>query len=125
MKNGKLQIGLIGAGNIAQNAHIPTYLKQNDVELVGICDIKEERAKEVAQKYGMKYAFKDFNDLLAIDEIDAVSVCTWNNFHASAAIAAAKAGKHVLCEKPMAMNVQEAENMLKAAKETSQCQEKK
>ena len=117
MKNGKLQIGLIGAGNIAQNAHIPTYLKQNDVELVGICDIKEERAKEVAQKYGMKYAFKDFNDLLAIDEIDAVSVCTWNNFHASAAIAAAKAGKHVLCEKPMAMNVQEAENMLKAAKE--------
>jgi predicted dehydrogenase len=117
MKNGKIRIGLIGAGNIAQNAHIPAYLKQKDVELVGVCDIKEERAKEVAQKYNMKYAVKDFNDLLAIDEIDAVSICTWNNGHAAAAIAAAKAGKHILCEKPMSMNGPEAEAMLKASKE--------
>lgn len=115
MKDGKVRVGIIGAGNIAQNQHIPAYLKQKDVELVGICDINEERAKEVAAKYNMKYATKDFNDLLALDEIDAVSVCTWNNAHAEIAIAAANAGKHVLCEKPMAMNVIEAEAMLKAA----------
>jgi predicted dehydrogenase len=117
MKDGKIRVGLIGAGNIAQNAHIPAYLKQKDVELVAVCDVKEERAKEVAQKYGMKYAVKDFNELVAIDEIDAVSICTWNNFHAPAAIAAAKAGKHILCEKPMSMNPAESEAMLKAARE--------
>jgi predicted dehydrogenase len=117
MKNGKIRIGLIGAGNICQNAHIPAYLKQKDAELVAVCDLKEDRAKEVAQKYGLKYATKDFNELVAIDEIDAVSICTWNNAHAAAAIAAANAGKHVLCEKPMAMNVQEAEAMVKAARE--------
>lgn len=119
MKDGKIRIGLIGAGNIAQNAHIPAYLKQSDVELVGVCDLKEERAKEVAKKYGMKYAVTDYNELLAKDDIDAVSICTWNNAHAGAALAAAKAGKHILCEKPMAMNPGEAEAMLKAAKENN------
>jgi predicted dehydrogenase len=117
MKDGKIRIGIIGAGNIAQNAHIPAYLKQKDIELVGVCDINEERAKNVAEKYNMKYAVKDFNDLLAVDEIDAVSICTWNNGHAAAAIAAAKAGKHILCEKPMSMDGEEAEAMLKASKE--------
>jgi len=117
MKNGKVRIGLIGAGNIAQNAHIPAYLKQKDVELVGICDLNGTRAKEVADKYGFKYAVTDFNDLLACDDIDAVSVCTWNNAHAAASVAAAKAGKHILCEKPMAMNPGEGEAMLKAARE--------
>jgi len=117
MKNGKVRIGIIGAGNIAQNAHLPAYLKQKDVELVAACDIKESRVKEVAEKYGMKYAVTDFHDLVAIDEIDAVSICTWNNAHAAAAIAAAKAGKHILCEKPMAMTVEEAENMVAAARE--------
>ena len=108
MKDGKIRIGLIGAGNICQNSHIPAYLKQDDVELVAVCDLKAERAQEVKEKYGMKYAFTDFNDLVALDEIDAVSVCTWNNAHAAAAIAASKAGKHVLCEKPMAMTVEQA-----------------
>src|SRR5659263_512446 len=88
MKNGKVRVGIIGAGNIAQNQHIPAYLKQKDVELVGICDINEERAKEVAAKYNMKYAMKDYKDLLSLDEIDAVSICTWNNAHAEIAIPA-------------------------------------
>ncbi len=117
MKNGKVRIGIIGAGNIAQNAHIPSYLKQPDVELVAVCDLKEERAKEVASKYGMKYATTSIDELVSIDEVDAVSICTWNNAHAKAAIAAANAKKHVLCEKPMAMNTEEAEAMVKAAEE--------
>ena len=117
MKNGKVRIGLIGAGNIAQNAHIPAYLKQADAELVAVCDLKEDRAKGVAEKYGMKHVTTDYNELVALDDVDAVSVCTWNNAHAKAAIAAAKAGKHILCEKPMAMNTQEAEAMKKAVEE--------
>ncbi len=119
MKNGKIRIGLIGAGNIAQNAHIPAYLKQDDMELVAVCDLKEDRAKEVAEKYGMKHYTTDYNELLALDDVDAVSICTWNNAHAGATIAAAKAGKHVLCEKPMAMNTQEAEDMKKAVEENN------
>ncbi len=115
MKNGKIKIGIIGAGNIAQSSHIPSYLKQDDVELTAVCDIKLERAQEVAKKYGFKYAVQDYRDLLSIDEIDAVSICTWNNSHAPIAIAAANAGKHILCEKPMAMTVAEAEAMADAA----------
>lgn len=119
MKNKKIRIGIIGAGNIAQNAHIPAYLKQQDVELVAVCDLNADRAKQVADKHGFTYSFTDYHQLLALEEIDAVSICTWNNAHAGAAIAAAKAGKHVLCEKPMAMNTQEAEAMMKAAKENN------
>ncbi len=118
MKNGKVRIGLIGAGNIAQNAHIPSYLKQADAELVAVCDLKPQRAKEVADKYHMKHAVKDYHELVALDDVDAVSICTWNNAHAGAALAAAKAGKHILCEKPMAMTVEEANAMKKAVKES-------
>jgi len=119
MKNGKVGIGIIGAGNIAQNAHIPSYLKQNDVEIIAVCDINETRAKEVAEKFNIKYSFSDFNKLLSINEIDAVSICTANNFHQTAAVASAAAGKHILCEKPMATSVKEAESMLNAAKENN------
>lgn len=112
----KIKIGIIGAGNIAQTAHMPAYLKQKDVEIVAICDINEKRAKEVAAKHDIKYALTDINDITAIDEIDAVSVCTWNNAHAKAVIAAANAGKHILCEKPMAMTVAETEAMAEAVR---------
>lgn len=116
--DGKVRIGIIGAGNIAQNAHIPAYLHQPDVELVAVCDIKADRAEEVARRYNIKHVFTDFNEMVKLPELDAVSVCTWNNSHAAATIAALEAGKHVLCEKPMAMNVAEAEAMRDAARRT-------
>ena len=114
----KIRIGIIGAGNIAQSSHLPVYVKHADVELVAVCDQNYQRACEVKEKYGMKYAFATIEELLAISgELDAVSICVWNNAHAKAAIGAAKAGLHVLCEKPMAMTVAEAEAMVQAAKE--------
>lgn len=115
MPKEKLRIGFVGVGNIAQKVIIPAYQKQPDAEIIAVCDINEARAREVAQRIGAKYVFTDFNDLAALDAIDAVSVCTWNNSHAAATIAALQAGKHVLCEKPMAMNVAEAEAMREAA----------
>lgn len=118
MNKDKIRIGLIGAGNIAQNAHIPSYLKQMDAELTAVCDLKFDRAKEVAQKYNMKHAVKDYQELAALSDVDAVSICTWNNAHAGAVIAAAKAGKHILCEKPMAMTTEEAYAMKAAVKES-------
>ena len=115
MKDGKIQIGIIGAGNIAQNAHIPSYLNTDGVKLAGVYDIKASRAAEVAGKYDMKQ-HPSLDSLLSDDTIDAVSICTWNNGHAESAIAASKAGKHVLCEKPMSMTVAEAVAMEEAAK---------
>ena len=73
----------------------------------------------MAAKHNIKYAVGSIEELVAIDEIDAVSICTWNNAHAKAAIAAANAGKHVLCEKPMAMTVAEAEEMKEAAEKNN------
>ncbi|HHV96388.1 MAG TPA: Gfo/Idh/MocA family oxidoreductase [Clostridiaceae bacterium] len=119
MKNGKIRIGIIGTGNIAQNAHIPSFLKQEDVEIVAVCDANEARVKEVAEKYSIRYYTTKIEDLVSMDEVDAVSICTSNNMHMVAAVAAANAGKHILCEKPMAMNVSQAEAMLKAAKENN------
>lgn len=111
----KLKVGLIGAGNIAQNAHIPAYLKQEDAELFAVYDIHQARTAEVARKHNIPHACASLEELCAIRELDAVSVCTWNNAHAVSAIAAANAGKHVLCEKPMAMTVAEAQAMQAAA----------
>ena len=118
MAQKKIKVGLIGAGNIAQNAHLPSYVKQSDVDLVAVCDLKPERAKQVAAEYGMPYVAKDIDELVAMEEVDAVSVCTWNNAHAKAVTAAAAAGKHILCEKPMAMTVSEAEEMAAAVRKS-------
>ena len=110
-----IKIGLIGCGKIAQHRHIPEYAANPNVQLVGYYDINQKRAAEVAKKFGGQ-AYESLEALLAAD-IDAVSVCTPNYVHAAQTIAALKAGKHVLCEKPMAGSVQDCEAMLKAARD--------
>lgn len=82
-----------------------------------MADVVEDRARRVAEEFGIPHVFKDFEDMVKMEELDAVVVCTPNAFHAPATLAALKAGKHVLCEKPPAMNAKEAEEMAKAAKE--------
>lgn len=113
----KVKVGIIGTGNISKS-HIAGYKALENVEIFAVCDINEERAKECAAINNVKHVFTDYNEMLKLSEIDAVSVCTWNNAHAPATIAALKAGKHVLCEKPMAMNRKDAEEMAKVAQET-------
>lgn len=110
-------IGIIGCGKIAQVRHIPEYADNPNVKLSGYFDLNQERAAELAKKYGGK-AYATYQDLLADKNIDAVSVCTANSSHAEITIAALKAGKHVLCEKPMATTLPECETMVKTAKET-------
>lgn len=112
----KVRVGIIGTGSIS-NLHMLGYNNLADVEIYAACDLNEERVKAFADKYGIKHTYTDYNEMLKLEELDAVSVCTWNNAHAPASIAALKAGKHVLCEKPPAMNVQQALEMQKAAKE--------
>ena len=108
-------IGIIGCGKIAQVRHIPEYAQHKDAKLVGFYDINQERAAALAEKYGGT-AYATVEDLLANPEIDAVSVCAANFAHAELTIAALNAGKHVLCEKPMAITLAECEAMVEAAK---------
>ncbi|MEH7334999.1 Gfo/Idh/MocA family oxidoreductase [Neobacillus drentensis] len=110
----KLRVGVIGCGSIAQHRHLPEYKANKNVELVAVCDINEERAKEVAEKFGA-FAYTSYEELLHSGLVDAVSVCTPNYLHAPISIAALEAGIHVLCEKPMATSKQEAEAMIVAA----------
>ena len=111
----KLKIGVIGVGNISE-LHIDAYLNNPECELYAFCDIDEGRLKEKADKYKISRRYTDCREMLrALPELDAVSVCTWNCAHADCAIAALEAGKHVFCEKPMAMNAQQAEAMRAAA----------
>lgn len=113
----KIKIGIIGSGSIS-GVHIAGYKALNDVELYAVCDIDKEKAERVAKVNDIPHVFTDFNEMLKLDELDAVSVCTWNNAHASASVAALRAGKHVLCEKPMAMNLKQALEMEQAAAES-------
>ena len=101
MKN-KLNIAVIGCGNIANSAHIPAYMKNDKVNIKYFCDIIPERAQDAVGKYGCGTAVTDYKDILADSEIDAVSVCTPNYAHAEISNAFLKAGKTVLCEKPAA-----------------------
>jgi len=111
-----LRIGLIGVGAAAQVNHIPALKKIEGLELVALCDRDPEKAQRVAQKFGIPRAVARVEDMLADDEIDAVDICTPNFLHAPMASAALEAGKHVLCERPLARSSEEAAAMVKAAK---------
>jgi UDP-N-acetylglucosamine 3-dehydrogenase len=110
----KIKVGVIGCGSIANHRHLPEYARNEQVEIVAVCDIVEDRVNEFAAQYEAK-AYTNFEELLADPNIDAVSVCTPNYLHAPISIAALNAGKHVLCEKPMATSREEAEKMIEAA----------
>ena len=109
-----INIGIIGCGKIAQVRHIPEYAANPNARLAAYYDLNQERAAGLAKKFGGK-AYASVEELLADKKIDAVSVCTSNVTHAEITIAALKAGKHVLCEKPMATTLADCEAMVKTA----------
>lgn len=110
-----IRVGIIGCGRIAQERHLPEYEENRDAQIAGVYDLNKDRAREIAEKYGAK-AYASYEELLDDAQIDAVSVCSSNNTHAEISIAALNAGKHVLCEKPMAITYEECEAMVEAAK---------
>lgn len=115
----KVRIGLVGTGGIG-NHHAKTYQPIEGIELIAACDIVKKRALQFAERWGVpkKNVFASYNKMLEMDEIDAVSVCTFNQAHRRPTVAALKAGKHVLCEKPMAATLADATAMVRAAKES-------
>ena len=108
-------IGIIGCGKIAQVRHIPEYADHPQAKLLGFYDINQERAGELAAKHGGT-AYATVEELLSDPHIHAVSICAANFAHAELTIAALRAGKHVLCEKPMAITLAECEAMVEEAK---------
>lgn len=115
----KVRIGIIGTGSISE-AHIHGYKSMEHVEVVAACDLDEAKVKRYAKKHNIPHTFTDYNELLKMERLDAVSVTTWNNSHAPISIAAMQAGKDVLCEKPLAMNAEEAKEMVRVSEETGQ-----
>ena len=109
-----IRVGIIGCGKIAQVRHLPEYAANPNAEIVAYYDKNRARAEEMAAKYGGSVCDTYF-DLLNRDDIDAVSVCVENRSHAEISTAALYAGKHVLCEKPMAVTLAECESMVAAA----------
>ncbi len=114
----KLKIALIGNGGICRACHIDNYYEDERVEVVAFCDIIEERAVALRDKYYPNAAvYTDYKELLKDKSIDAVDICTPNYLHSIIAVDAFKAGKHVLCEKPDAVDVTEVLKMKNAAEE--------
>ena len=116
MADKKTRIAVIGAGNVAQIAHLPAYKSRSDVELVAIVEDDPVKARKVASQYGVPAVYDDFTRMLKQEDVDAVDICTPNYLHAPMAITALRSGRHVLCEKPIARNAEEARKMVETAK---------
>jgi len=112
----KIKIGIIGCGGIARAAHIPSYLKIPEVELVACVDIVKEKAEETAKTFNIPHWYTDYREMLEKEDLDGVSICTPNIFHKEQAIESMKAGAHVLVEKPAATTLKDAYEMVQTAK---------
>jgi predicted dehydrogenase len=113
----KLKVGIIGTGSIS-DPHFQSYANNPDVEIYAVCDLNEERAREKAKTYGASQVYTDYRVMLADPQLQAVSICTWNNTHAPVSIDALQAGKHVLVEKPLCQTVEEALRIEAAVRES-------
>jgi predicted dehydrogenase len=114
----KIRFGLIGYGSWAERVHIPSLALAESAELVALCGPDAERARRMADQYHVAFATADPLALIQHPDVDAVLIASPNHAHAEAAIAAARAGKHVLCEKPLARTLDEARAMTAAVNTT-------
>ncbi len=112
----KLNFGIIGCGRIAYK-HAEAIKKNEKANLLCVCDIIEERATEYKDKYGAEAHFTDYRKMLEYSGLDVVNICTPSGMHAEMGIAAAKAGKHVIVEKPMALSLKDADDLIEACDE--------
>ncbi|MBC1692002.1 Gfo/Idh/MocA family oxidoreductase [Listeria welshimeri] len=115
-----LKVGIIGCGGIANGKHMPSLFKAKKAEMVAFCDIVLEKAEAAAKEFGAENAsvYTNYMELLQDKSIDVIHVCTPNISHAEISIAAMEAGKHVMCEKPMAKTTAEAKSMIEASERT-------
>ena len=117
MADNRIRVGVIGVGQIGKH-HLDTYLSTPNIDVIGVAGRDLDRTQQVALDYHLAYWTTNYRELLARDDLDAVSVCLHNNLHREVTIAALKAGKHVYCEKPIAGSYCDAQAMLAAAHRT-------
>jgi len=108
--------GIIGLGSLAKEQFGPALSSDPKSKLVAVCDVTMELAESFAASYGVERAYDSLEKMLKDPELDVLLIATPNNFHAEQTIQAAEAGKHVLCEKPMALTVPDCERMIEACK---------
>lgn len=113
----RLRWGMLGAAGIGDRDVIPALLASETAELIGIASRDFEKAKRKSEQYGLPKAYGSYDDMLADPEIEAVYIPLPNHLHKPWTIAAARAGKHVLCEKPIALNAAEAQEMADVCRE--------
>ena len=111
----KIKIGIVGCGRIAQQVHIPNYIQSSKSELVALCDKNKDELDRVSRKYNVKHVFENHQEMFESGLVEAVSVCVPTQFHSKVVVDAAAKGLHVLCEKPLADNLVEADRILEAA----------
>ncbi|MBQ9975449.1 MAG: Gfo/Idh/MocA family oxidoreductase [Clostridia bacterium] len=117
MERKMLKFGILGTG-MASDFHAISVNELDGAELLGVCDINLERAEAFAKKHGGK-VYQSLEEMLADGELDAVSVCTPSGYHAEAVIASARAGKHIVCEKPLAISTSDVDRIIDACRESS------
>jgi predicted dehydrogenase len=111
-----LRIGIVGAGGIANALHIPQFRRCPGVDVVAVCDVNAAAAQQTQQKYGIQRRCDDYRELLAMDDLDIISICTSNDMHYAVGMAAMDKGFDVFCEKPLAMTVAEARELYETAR---------
>ncbi|MDF2882799.1 MAG: oxidoreductase, partial [Clostridiaceae bacterium] len=118
-KDGKINVALVGAGGFAKGIHLPNLKKLNDMyNIYAVMSRTGANAVSIAEQYGAKYAATEYNEILNDTDVDMVLICTRHNLHADMAIQAMKKGKAVFVEKPMALNIEEMQEVLKTIEET-------
>ncbi len=113
----RLKVGIVGGGAITQVAHLPVLKKMRTVEVQAICDIDQQKARALADRFGVKDAFDDIEDLLKFKKLDAVVICSPTHLHESHIQAALSAKLHVLVEKPLAMSAASVQRILRTVEQ--------
>src|SRR6476469_5268564 len=112
----RLKWGLIGAGDIARKRVAPALRDLPNCDLISVSRSRSDLAESFANEFGARKWFADWHEQVADNDIDAVYIATPVYLHAEQTVAAAEAGKHVLCEKPMALSIKECDNMIAACR---------
>ncbi|HWL69484.1 MAG TPA: Gfo/Idh/MocA family oxidoreductase, partial [Geminicoccus sp.] len=113
-----LRVGVLGCGPIAQAAHFESCTKARNAELFAICDVADDLRERMAATHAPRKSFADYDAMLADPELEAVIIATSDAFHVPAAKRALQAGKHVLCEKPLGVSVEEVEELATLVRQT-------
>lgn len=110
-----IRVGIVGCGGIAQSQHIPGYLRTENVEIAALCDVNESLLATVGEQLGITQLLTDYRTLVSLPELDAIDICTAPDSHFPIAQAALEAGKHLFCEKPLALSYPHARQLYETA----------